>query len=514
MLEDGLYQFTGHYEFFGKKQPLEFKNLSQQERGIIGQGSCSKGDFKLIGSFSFDDQDSEFSVTYPSSYVQNFKGQFERDGEGNLMRPVKMNGSWVIADKSRGTFMITVESYEPPKPFYQTQAENIMKEQLVKLTENCRKADIMLNICTPEKAYLEQDVRLDMTINDLKEMVLKNQRFFDLGYDPKMSTKNLKGITKKFGNKVSSIDASHSQSRYEIHRFHENQHNNINIRFESNDLDFGALQDYRTLEYYNILNGATLFLHVEFTIEIAGLDMLSDIKTNNWVIQKKKVKSLLPHFHVKCYPTDSVAKVKKVIYAYLKKCIKEAIDNNSGSQSELDSIYQIDMDRIKPEKWVLQRDGAEYVLTESYPMSHYFIEGYTLFNMQKIAGTKNMNVVASTGVDSKILKKEFCRVTRYKEDKHTPPEIKPNCNEFILYVDTCHAGRLKDVKVRPNMTIANVKEQVTKKLKSNLGIEMTPGEYYLKHITQGIIAETKTVRELHLKSFDQVMIVRCDSVIV
>jgi len=59
-------------------------------------------------------------------------------------------------------------------------------------------------------------------------------------------------------------------------------------------------------------------------------------------------------------------------------------------------------------------------------MTHYFTEGFSLFNMNKIATTKNLNVVAATGIDSKTLKKEFVRVTKYKEDKITSPEVKPS----------------------------------------------------------------------------------------
>lgn len=71
-----------------------------------------------------------------------------------------------------------------------------------------------------------------------------------------------------------------------------------------------------------------------------------------------------------------------------------------------------------------------------------------------------------------------------------------NNDEFTIYVDLCHAGRLKNVKCRPEQTIANVKENITKKMKEQLGIEMKPGDYYLKHIRIGILTESRTVRDL------------------
>jgi hypothetical protein len=150
------------------------------------------------------------------------------------------------------------------------------------MTSTGRKLWMELKIVTPEQALVKIPARLDMTIEDLKTAIMKSKRFFCL--NELASTKNFAPAAKNCGSKLSTIDAMHSQLRFELIKQQENtekfNHNRPPTKLHQRTLDGLALENAKPLSYYNIQNGTTLHMHLQMPIDIISPTMLNPISTN------------------------------------------------------------------------------------------------------------------------------------------------------------------------------------------------------------------------------------------
>lgn len=176
-------------------------------------------------------------------------------------------GDWHIPDGLKGQFSLDLQQ-EPPTENMIAASQEIERQGL--MTSTGRKLWIELKIVTPEQALVKIPARLDMTIEDLKAAIMKSKRFFCL--DELASTKNFAPALKNCGSKLSTINAMHSQLRFELSREKKKPHHRT--------LDGLALENAKPLSYYNIQNGTTLHMHLQMPITIISPTMVNPIPTN------------------------------------------------------------------------------------------------------------------------------------------------------------------------------------------------------------------------------------------
>lgn len=239
-------------------------------------------------------------------------------------------GDWHIPDGLKGQFSLDLQQ-EPPTENMIAASQEIERQGL--MTSTGRKLWIELKIVTPEQALVKIPARLDMTIEDLKAAIMKSKRFFCL--DELASTKNFAPALKNCGSKLSTINAMHSQLRFELSREKKKPHHRT--------LDGLALENAKPLSYYNIQNGTTLHMHLQMPITIISPTMVNPIPTNLHSLTHPSGKtSSCTHapFTLQVYPTDTVSQVKTQISLYLASQIKLAHKNleneTQGKDSNLD----------------------------------------------------------------------------------------------------------------------------------------------------------------------------------
>merc|ERR1711879_95233 len=143
-------------------------------------------------------------------------------------------------------------------------------------------------------------------------------------------------------------------------------------------------------------------------------------------------------------------------------------------------------------------------------LQFHSIKNLDVFFMESHNMKLNLNSKHVDKIHGKAVINEYAEVFQYKQDKHTGKDMKPNDNEFKIYVDTMLAGRLKDVKVRPSTKIAKLKEQVIRKLKEQKGITLKSEDFYLKAVRCGVLVESRTVLSHQLRLFEDLLLVRTD----
>jgi hypothetical protein len=329
------------------------------------------------------------------------------------------------------------------------------------------------------------------------------------------STKKLHGCKAgaKFGTTVSSIGAIHNHSRFQLTPTDigapaEKSHVRL-PNLGERELDGLALSAQKTIGYYGIISGTTLYMHLEMYIEIIGLEMQAPIETNNFVICKLKHTTVCPRFHVKAFPSDTCGQIKIKIHEYLKGCVLDAHKNSTDTEREKDTKLQLDLDRIKTEKWVLIQDGCNMTIVESRPLQYYLIQGFTMFWMTKSATEMNVNTKIAELCDSAAVHEEYVRRTAYKEHTWASKEIpRKNDNQFIVHVNLVTGKNIRDVKVRPSMKVSSLKKILAEKFKGQ-GIEVTPGDFYLT-CHNDMLPESKNFKELGLKIFAEIFVMRVD----
>lgn len=227
----------------------------------------------------------------------------------------------------------------------------------------------------------------------------------------------------------------------------------------------------------------------------------------------KVSKCISAPFRLHVYPTDTVAQVKHEISAYLRDKITIAYNAAAETDSGRDTKYLLDLDRVKSERFILTHDGSSIPLVECRPLKYYYVAGYQRFFLGKCDVAMNLNSHKVEKIDGKCVAKEFSNQTGYKEDRCTGVDQYVNDQEFRVYVHTCLAGSLKDVKVRPSTKVGKLKEMVCHLLKKEKNIEIIPEEFYLKG-PGGVMIENRTMQGMKIIRFTDFLLVRLDSVIL
>lgn len=222
-------------------------------------------------SGQWDNGPINFTIDYGNSHIIHFSGESDDHSHAE--------GDWNIPHGLKGRFALDLQQ-EPPTQHMIAVSQEIEKQGL--MTSTGRKLLMELKIVTPEQALVKIPARLDMTIEDLKIAIMESKKFFCL--DELASTKNFAPAAKNCGSKLSTINAMHSQLRFELIKQQENpkkfNQNRHPTKPHPRTLDGLALENAKPLSYYNIQNGTTLHMHLQMPIDIISMTMLNPIPTN------------------------------------------------------------------------------------------------------------------------------------------------------------------------------------------------------------------------------------------
>lgn len=500
------FKLTGYYDFFGKKEKVELQDLTFEDGILSGQGGDSRGFYKLSGGYK---DIVNLKLEYINKHTLIFEG---KNNEKN-----HSEGTWKIENSCTGKFSLDLKEME----VIDTTKKEIPKKE-EKNFINGKRMNITVEIVTPEKALVKMDVRLDQTIGSLKQQIMKMPKFFN--FDDAMSTKAFKSDNKKFNTKIGSISGSHPTIRFELCPLLNDSHkgylkNSIPKQYSTSKpnlhhkhQDGAAFDNERTLEYYAIQHGTTFYMHLEYYIEVVCFQMENKLETNGFLIARVPKDPVYPRFHIKVFPTDTVANVKRHINDYQRNSVRKAYSVSDASLQHKETSLQIDLDKIKCEKWILVKDGTYTPLVEARPMEYYLVKGFCRFEMKQQECGKLQNGAHVTNVDGHLTLKDFVNTTKEKEDKTKCKNMKQTQDEFPICIKL-KVGDQKDIKVRPSMKINQVKELIVKQLKAQKAINITPGDFYIRSLDK-ICCESQTCTAMKLRKFSEIFIICLDGEIM
>ena len=348
---DSLVSLEGSYKLFGKVSWIRFENVDWNGDKIFGVGENSDGKYSVTGSYVRGAR---------ASFVVSYAGRAGMRFQGGVTEGGRCEGAWGMDSGLGGSFEVGIGVGRGRLDTEGQRLVDVEEEEEFKrgmMTSEGRQIWISLTIVTPEKANCYVKANINWSVEELKEAISDTTQYF-LKNEKVQSTKKLKGgkAGAKFGASVSSIGAIHNHSRFQltptdIRAPAEKSYVRL-PNLAERELDGLALSAQKTIGYYGIISGTTLYMHLEMYIEIIGLEMQAPILTNNFVICKLKHTTKLPRFHVKVFPSDTCGQVKIKIHEYLKSCIMDANKNSTETEQEKETKLQLDLDRIRTEKWV------------------------------------------------------------------------------------------------------------------------------------------------------------------